>query len=458
LAQILKLRAKTDPFAFTELIYGYHADAHHREMVDFVEQAYRDRQHSVVLEPRGFAKSSHVTTGWTTQQIAKNHNLRVGLFSKTTTAAEGFSRGIRHTVERNPHFREMYGHLVSDVQWTNEQWLLADSRWVGSNYSTVFAAGAGKQAASKRFDLIICDDIIDQENVQTIDQLENVKTWFWKTVYPCLAKDGVIIVVGTRWGVGDLYEDLITPKDEGGKGWRSLVRSALIADETQPLKYRSLWPEEFSVERLLAMRSDQGSAIFAAGMLNDVSGLAAGNIFNPDDFQYFKRLPEGHEYTIRMGVDLASSTKERADYTARVTTAEDEEGNFYVLSYHRDKIATGHSQFVVDGWTTYPNMAAVMIEKVQYQSTLIEELMRDHSKIPVIAVAADKDKTTRGRAVAAKYQSHKVFHHVSLKDSDFESELTTFNPPRGHDDLVDALGYSMDLGGHEFSFAAVKVA
>lgn len=454
---LLKLEAKTDPIALTELVYGYPAAEHHREMVEFALQAIRDGEHCVILEPRGFAKSSHVTTGLTTYLVGDNHDLRVGMFSKTTTAAEGFSRAIRHTVQRNEAFRELYGHLVSDVQWTNEQWLLNDSRWVGSNYSTMFAAGAGKQAASKRFDLIICDDIIDQENVQTIDQLEGVKTWFWKTVYPCLTKNGVVVVVGTRWGVGDLYEDLITPEDEGGKGWRSLVRSALIEDKDTELGYRSLWPDEFPVERLLKMRRDQGAAIFGAGMMNDVSGLAAGSVFNVADFQYFSQLPTDRSYTIRMGIDLASSTKERADFTARVTTAEDHEGNFYVLAVHREKISTGHAQFVVNGYNAYPNIAAVLCENQAFQSTLIQEVMRDYPRIPIEGRRADGDKTTRGRSVAAKYEARKVFHHISLKDSPFEQELITFAPPRGHDDQVDALYLSMDMAGNSFSFAALRM-
>ena len=63
-------------------------------------------------------------------------------------------------------------------------------------------------------------------------------------------------------------------------------------------------------------------------------------------------------------------------------------------------------------------------------------------------------EVTRARAVAAKYEAHKVWHHASLKGSDFEGELLTF--PRGHDDMVDALGFSMDMGGDTFVFTSVR--
>jgi phage terminase large subunit-like protein len=69
---------------------------------------------------------------------------------------------------------------------------------------------------------------------------------------------------------------------------------------------------------------------------------------------------------------------------------------------------------------------------------------------------ADTDKVTRARAVAARYEAGKVFHHISLKDSELEIELASF--PKGHDDLTDALGLSFDLTGTQFSWSFVSVA
>jgi predicted phage terminase large subunit-like protein len=198
-----------------------------------------------------------------------------------------------------------------------------------------------------------------------------------------------------------------------------------------------------------------GGALFACSYLNDITGLMAGNIFpKMRADRYFTVLPDGHNYTYRMGVDLAFSEKERADYTARVTTAQDEEGNFYVLSAYRDKRETHHSEFVVDGWRAYPNIDLILMEKNQGQSLAIQELMRDYPRLPVEGKQTDTDKTTRARAVAAKYEAHKVWHHVDLRDTDFEKELLGF--PKGHDDWVDALGFSMDLAGSGFFYGSLR--
>ena len=448
----LKGLAQTDVFSFGEYVYGHVPASHHREMVDFIQECVDQGTNAVILEPRGHAKTTWGNTIYLAWLIANNPDIRVGLISNTAKQANDFSRAIRWTYESNERFREVFGDIVGRTKWTDVEWLRAGSPHHGSNNVTLYSAGAGGAIISKRFDLILCDDILDEENTMNIDQQEKIETWFWKTLKPCLTPDGVIIVLGTRWAEGDMYEKLMGDPEEGGKGWRSLIRAAIHRDEETD-EESALWPELWPLDKLARERVDMGSPMFACSYLNDISGLMEGNIFKklPDD-HYFSTLPDGR-YTVRMGVDLASSEKERADFTARVTTAEDDHGNFYILSVVRDKRETHHAEFVMDGWLAHPDMALIIIENQQFQSTLIQQLARDYPRLPVEGKKSDVDKVTRARAVAAKYEAHKVFHHVSLRGSDFEVEQRNF--PKGHDDMIDALGFSMDLGGTGFFFGSV---
>ncbi len=435
----LKGLSQTDVFAFGEYVFGHEAAPHHREMVEFILDSIGRGQSAVVLEPRGHAKTTWGNTILLSWLIAKNPNLRVGLISNTAKQANDFSRAIRWNMESNVRFREVFGDMTTGSgKMTDVEWLLRDSIMNGTKDVTMYSAGAGGAIISKRFDLIVCDDIIDEENYANIEQSEKIDTWFWKTLRPCLVPGGVVIMLGTRWAEGDLYEQLIGDPDEGGKGWRHLVKGALDRDNN------ALWPDVWSRELLEQEKANMGSAMFACSYLNDISGLMEGNVFRKENLRYFDDLPEGHKYTVRMGVDLASSEKERADYTARVVTAEDEDGNFYVLSVVRSKMETGHAAFIRDGWEAYPNMGLVICESQQFQSTLVQEVMRTYPHIPIEGKKTDVDKTSRARAVAAKYEAHKVFHRRSMAGGDFETELAMF--PKGHDDMVDALGFSMDLG------------
>jgi predicted phage terminase large subunit-like protein len=197
-----------------------------------------------------------------------------------------------------------------------------------------------------------------------------------------------------------------------------------------------------------------GSAMFACAYLNDISGLMEGNVFRKDWFKHFD--PESiikKQLRWKMGVDLASSEKQRADFTARVVIAEDNDRNTYVFSVVRDKIETGHRGFVIDGYNAYPKIDKIIVENNQFQSSLVAELLSS-TDLPVVGKRSDVDKVTRARAVAARYESGKVFHHPSLAGSDFETELLQF--PRGHDDMIDALGNAMETGSGGFIFGGAK--
>lgn len=408
-------------------------------MVEFIEDRLRARENGVILEPRGHAKTTWANSIYLSYLVSKHPNIRIGLISNTATQANAFSRAVRMTLMANHFQHELFGNLTGAHKWNDTEWIQKDSALHGTPYLTMYAAGTGGPLISKRFDLILCDDILDEENSATPEAREKVDTWFWKTLKPCLAPGGSIIVVGTRWAEGDLYQQLIEDKK-----WPSLVRGAIIyePDDDQKRRPRALWPEYWSLEALEAERRDMGSAMFACSYLNDISGLMEGNIFRKDWFRYYDGSPPANA-TWTMGVDLASSEKERADWTARVVIAEDEEHNVYVHSVHREKIETGHRGFVLEGASAFPHISRIVVENNQFQSSLVKDLINSTS-LPIVGKRAEVDKTTRARAVAARYESKKVFHHRSLAGTDFEVELLQF--PKGHDDMIDALGHAMQTG------------
>jgi predicted phage terminase large subunit-like protein len=420
-------------------------------MVESIEYAIEAKQSTVILLPRGGAKTTWGNTIELTKLIADNPDIRIGLVSNTARQANDFSRAIKWTFESNPRFREIYGNLVSTAKWTDVEWLRSGSKWHGSKDVTLYAVGAGGAVISKRFDILLCDDILDEENTANIEQREKIENWFFKTLLPTLVPGGVVIMLGTRWAEDDLYQRLTDPVEKGGKGWPLITQKALI--EHSDGTFESYWPGHWTVEMLLEKKIEMGTALFSCAYQNDISGLMAGNIFRRP-FRYFEELDTSKSYTIRMGVDLASSEKERADYTARATVAEDGDGNYYVLSVYRDKRETHHAEFVHDGWMAYPTMGLVIVESQQFQSTLIQEVMRDYPRIPIEGKKSDVDKVTRARAVAAKYEAGKVFHRSTLRDTDFERELLSF--PKGHDDMVDAVGFAMDLGGGGLIFGSLR--
>ena len=444
---LLRQLARTDYYAYQEYVFGYKPAAHIRQMVEFAEERLASRENGVILAPRGSTKTTSLTTGWISHKIALNKDIRVGLFSQKDKKAEAMSNAIRWTLSESEAFKEVFGNLRGSSKWSDAEWLRKDSRWVTSKDRTMVTGGVNNSSAvSKRFDLIWCDDVLDAENTYNIDRREKTEDWFWKTMKPAQAAEGAsIIVVGTRWTEGDLYERLI----ETNK-WPSLIIPAITADdEGNDVSY---WPEVWPLERLYSEREDVGWDNFACSYLNDISGSREGLIFRREWFDYFDELPRDRRYILTMGVDLASSERERADYTARVIVAEDENHEVWVLGTYRVKTESGHRQFVKDGAAAFPGISKIIIETNQHQSTLVQDLLKE-TTLPVVGRQTDTDKRTRARAVAARYESHRVHHHRSLKGAELEAEMLGF--PKGHDDLIDALGLAMDMRGVSGSFAAV---
>jgi phage terminase large subunit-like protein len=468
-SQALRALAPTNSLegllAYGELVFGYRAMHHHIEMLGTILEAIYTRQDTLILMPAGSAKTTWGNTIFLSWLVGMIKDVRIGLFSQTTDFGEAFSGAIMNTVESNEEYQEVFGHIANGGKWTQKAWLRKGSRWAQSKDLTVFAGGTGGQVASKRFDVLLCDDILGRENTETVDQREKAEIWFNQTLYPRLVASGVCIVLGTRWAEGDLYEKLMTPVEEGGYGFRTVVKKALLGDLDGPKEnLTSYWPDVWPVEKLLERRA-RNPAMFDCTYQNDIFGLVSGDTFQKRWIQFYGthdgdpdlELPPGRQWTKRMGVDLASSTRERADWTARVTTAESwGDGEFYIMQVHRDKIPDGHAAFIDQGYRDILGIALVVCENNQFQSTVIQEVASTYPQIPIVGRRADVDKRTRAQAVAEKFRLGKVWVHKSLEGSAFIREMLAFDGVRGHDDMIDAMGYSMELGGGTFFFGAVR--
>ncbi len=102
------------------------------------------------------------------------------------------------------------------------------------------------------------------------------------------------------------------------------------------------------------------------------------------------------------------------------------------------------------------SLTSLNIESTQHQSTFTREVLAK-TRLSAQAVYPDKDKVTRARTLAARYEAGKVFHLRSAPGlDDYERELVGF-PNSEHDDMVDAVVYAADLNTvSEFYFTSAQ--
>lgn len=142
---------------------------------------------------------------------------------------------------------------------------------------------------------------------------------------------------------------------------------------------------------------------------------------------------------LSMGVDLAISQKEGADYSAAVLLGSDAQGNVYIG--HAERVRATFNQVLewikrlAEQWQP----AVIHVEQVQFQAAVIQELLRT-TNLPVRGVKPDRDKVTRFLPLQARYEQGLVWHSPTLPP-EFERELLSF-PLGAHDDFVDAAAYA----------------
>lgn len=141
-------------------------------------------------------------------------------------------------------------------------------------------------------------------------------------------------------------------------------------------------------------------------------------------------------------VDLATSTKESADYTVVTTIGVDKDNNVFVLDVVRDRLEAPDVLKLLEQVNEKWKPELFGIERAGYQLALIQ-IARRQTNIPIVELKADRDKLSRALPLSAKMESGMVFFpNDSLWYSELEKELLQF-PAGEHDDQVDSLAYAI---------------
>jgi predicted phage terminase large subunit-like protein len=143
-----------------------------------------------------------------------------------------------------------------------------------------------------------------------------------------------------------------------------------------------------------------------------------------------------------IGVDLAISQKETADYTAIVAIGVTEDQEIVVVDAVRGRwtfVEIGRRIIEMhDKWQA----RVVGVEAVQAQAWMVQELKRN-TRMNVVGMKADRDKVIRFQPVEARYEQ-RLISHVSTLPKEFTEELLNFTGTSQdrHDDFIDALAYA----------------
>ena len=204
----------------------------------------------------------------------------------------------------------------------------------------IVARGAEQKIRGRKWNgmrpgLIVCDDLEDDEQVESKERREKFRKWFFRAAKPALADGGKIRIHGTI-----LHEDSLLAclmKDDEWKHLRSRAHESF--DEFTNI----LWPEKFSEKDLRGIRQgfiNQGDAAgYSQEYLNDP--LDNSDAFlRKQDFIFMDEMDRKVSKIMGCGVDFAFSKERRSDNTAFVVGGKCARNLIHIVDVRKGKFDT----------------------------------------------------------------------------------------------------------------------
>ena len=437
----------------------------------------------LIEAPRGTAKSSLAIKSVHHHYLYENTELDSVIVIQSKTQKEAKKRlwTIKNTIKYNKVYRDLYGkHSDSDLDKDGNR--MADTwqkdyvkfrilnedgsyRWI-----TISAIGTGQQVRGNleddtRVTYYLLDDPEDETNTATEDIMDSNYDSFLAGVATLDKRLSYVRVIGTPIVQGCLVDRIMT----NPTGWSVQWYSARCDMDGNP---GLLWEEMYDDEELNEIKADLESKNklrhYYADYECSVKGGGEG-FFKEEYLQYWNGkveyndgdaylkvthrgdrldelleldVPEVRPVNLFIGVDAASSTSDRADFTVIMPVALDSFRNIYVLPYFRKRVP---STTVVDTLIAYAKMfrpKRVHVESNQYQ-TLLREIVKQKLEEEDVYMSgletkyiAVGDKEERLEILHPFFANRKVYFHPDTYE--FIKELIMFGTKRGHDDTLDA--------------------
>jgi len=408
-----------------------------------------DVKNLVVVAFRGSAKSTIFTMSYPLWAIlGKQQKKFVLILSQTQAQAKQHMMNMRRELEGNALLKNDLGPFQEEsTEWGSTSLVFSDSKARITAVSTEQSV-RGLRHNQHRPDLIIGDDLEDIASTKTREGRNKTYEWLTGEVIPAGDRNTRLVVVGNL-----LHEDSLIMRlredIEGGRINGAFKSYPLLEGQTilWPGKYPSM--EEVEEEQRKAANEYAWQREY---LLNIVP--AEDQVIDRAWIQYYDEIPKpvqvyaGHGYKsymeVRIGVDLAISNKDTADYTAMVPGMLYETGSGYNI-YILPKIVNKRMSFpetvatckVLDrSYRDEGRYPTLIIENVGYQDSLPQQLKEEGIYDVKTVRPGRSDKRSRLMLTSNLIKEGRVLFPRTGAEQLIE-QIVHFGVEK-HDDLADA--------------------
>ena len=446
----LRDRALNDFYFFCKEVMGFTElyEPLHRPLCNLISNPNIKRK--LILLPRGHFKTTIISICFPLWRLARDQNERVALCSATDGKAE---ENLEEIIDRAA--RDRFQCLFGDSVGSPDKWPKCRKDQVrikrkGSQTGPSIAAyGVDSSEVGRHFSLMLLDDIVNQDKVNTQNSRDNVWTWFGRQL-SVLDPNCEMIVIGTRWHWDDPYsriqKQLQSWSDENPKGW--------YMEKRKVVEYNKLiFPTRFTFEELEEIKHIQGNYIYSCFYFNEPVGEGT----NPFDLRKFTWLdykrPEEKEgeydksqvANTHILVDPAASEAEYACYSGFIVADALHDRKVVIREAILEKLHPDDLISKIFELVQIHDPIRVLIEDEAYQKSLYywtrERMLSRNIHFSVIPVRIPRNIQRDYRLSALQPFIHNgqiVFHKNMPGKGDLVEEFETF--PKGpHRDLLSAM-------------------
>ena len=397
---------------------------------------------------RGCGKSTILTTSYPIWAILGEQQKKfILIICQTQTQAKQHMMNLRRELENNSLLKNDLGPFKEE----SDEW--GSFSLVFSNTNARITAASTEQSIrglrhnQHRPDLIIGDDVEDLASTKTKEGRKKTYQWLTSEVIPAGDRNTRLVIVGNLLHEDSLLmkikEDIEAHRIDGVFKEYPLIKDGQI-----------LWPGKYPTMDDIETEKRKASNEFAwqrEYLLHIVP--TEDQAIHRSWIKYYGELPskelrDSYGYRkyvgIRIGVDLAISEKESADYTSMVIGwlfEEDDGIKVFILPKCINKRMT-FPDTVETCKTLYKSYHAsdtipeIVIEDVAYQKSLAQQLTSEEIHNVKTRKPGSMDKRTRLALTANLIKSGKILFPLTGCE-DLINQIVNFGVEK-HDDLADA--------------------
>ena len=349
-------------------------DAVHPWVYDRCREVENSTDDHIDLWSRGHYKSTIITFAGSIQEIIKDPEITIGIFSHTRPIAKAFLRQIKLEMETNKVLVDVYPDIFwrtphKDALLWSEEAGITVQRKSNPKEATVESWGLiDGQPTSKHFKLRIYDDVVTRESVTTGEQIMKT-TEAWELSLNLSSRPPRQWIIGTRYHFADTYKTILD---------RKVVKSRIYpatVDGTPDGK-----PVFLSLKEWDKKKKESGPYIVACQLLlNPIAGSEQD--FKPEWIRYWEVRP--HTLNVYIMCDPADSKQKYSSNTAMAVIGLDAAHNKYLLDGACHKMNLKERWETLKGfhkkWSAEPGIQGVYVgyEKYGMQSDIqhFEQMM-----------------------------------------------------------------------------------